>query len=961
MINGVAVSGVTLWRPGGLASSLRWGAFVFSHWENFWARGHRSTVILPVSAPAAGTPAWSVTMALMLLILSVASVRPALGRLRLSRPSQASNASATPSPQSTPAAVSDGISESPTHCPTRFVTAVVSDGRGGVWVSGEDFGIYHGVAVRHDAIGVKAAAKASRDAGKATPPRFRWQHFDVSNSPGLASNFITALCVDGQGRLWAGTNRHGLSVFNGKKWKHYNIVTGPLGSHVYALAYDAIASQVWIATENGISIYQCGQTAGMNPAARRRMVRGRKPLRMLRYAPHTWHYVSAMNGLPPNPDCIAFDSHGNAFVGTQCNGLAIGTPGMALPVGTLPGQPFAKRKLTWQWRVITGPQHISQLRTAYGYGLPGNLINCILVTANNHIYVGTDWGLAYSINDGQSFRYQRGRDYAAKIMGLWHPPRGYRPPTARFLSKLLPGDHITCLAQDADGNIWIGTWRNGYEVLNPQTGQEFKSEDSPALAKEDGYISQLCPVNESSKLKLMRSDLVVNDRRSGLKIPIQMNQTMLIGRYGFGVHAFGKVIRKAAAISRVAWRSLHHRPAIFKLPEKARPPTERQILSLKAKLALGTKQAGKIRYPFAAGLRDDWTTQGDWTARYGREYALLCTAHYDLDYHVIARNYGEEVHGMVGPHHRKFEAIREWEAWADTDDSRSLYIPQIGHRRQTNWDDHGETYPITFQGPDVWVRVHLNNPGLYRLSLYFFNKDGHSGADRQRDWRVEIFPLRSRFAPALKVPLLAARAMPQTRPALRWAAAAMRAAPLAQARAVDDWGPVYTRFVIAGPGQYMVRIVRGSSVNTEICGIFIDRAAAPRTPFDSKAMTGFGGVDYCPPPISTGPSGSSGSPVIPAIVSLWHVAKRSFGTSGVNIRQYARFMVYRYAVAHHAPSALLARWRWRLDIWTPADRLLFDKMMNKGFWAMLKGWKGLKEALEKNHDFQSNSGELGHG
>ena len=29
--------------------------------------------------------------------------------------------------------------------------------------------------------------------------------------------------------------------------------------------------------------------------------------------------------------------------------------------------------------------------------------------------------------------------------------------------------------------------------------------------------------------------------------------------------------------------------------------------------------------------------------------------------------------------------------------------------------------------------------------------------------------------------------------------------------------------------------------------------------------------------------------------------------------------------------------------------------------AMLKGWKGLEEALEKNHDFQPNSGELGHG
>ncbi len=360
-------------------------------------------------------------------------------------------------------------------------------------------------------------------------------------------------------------------------------------------------------------------------------------------------------------------------------------------------------------------------------------------------------------------------------------------------------------------------------------------------------------------------------------------------------------------------------------------------------------QAGKIRYPFAAFLRNDWTTQGDWTARYGREYALLCSANFDLDFHVIARNYGEEVYGMVGPHHRKFESLREWEQWADTDDPRSLYIPQIGHRRCTICDDHGETYPTTFQGPDVWDRVHLNNPGLYRLSLYLFNKDGHDGTNRQRDWRVEIFPLRSRFASALKVPLLAARAMPQARPALRWATAAMRATPLAQARAVNIWEPVYTRFAIAGPGQYMVRIVRGSSINTEICGVFIDRADAPRTAFDDKAMTGFGGVDYCPPPMP------SGSPVAPAILSLWRAAKHSF----INLRQYARFMAYRYAMTHHAPAALLTRWRWRLDLWTPADRQLFDKMMNQGFWAMLKGWKGLKQFMIKTHSFQENSGKLG--
>ena len=171
--------------------------------------------------PQQRSPAWSVALAIMLLILCVASAGPAIGNVRQLRPSQAANVNARKSPPPTSAVARDGISESATHCPTRFVTAVVPDGHGGVWVSGEDFGIYHGVpdtSDRPDAIGVKAAAAAAALAKHPQPlPRFHWQHFDDGNSPGLASNFITALCVDGRGRLWAGTNRHGVCVFNGKK------------------------------------------------------------------------------------------------------------------------------------------------------------------------------------------------------------------------------------------------------------------------------------------------------------------------------------------------------------------------------------------------------------------------------------------------------------------------------------------------------------------------------------------------------------------------------------------------------------------------------------------------------------------------------------------------------------------------------------------------------------------------
>ncbi len=45
---------------------------------------------------------------------------------------------------------------------------------------------------------------------------------------------------------------------------------------------------------------------------------------------------------------------------------------------------------------------------------------------------------------------------------------------------------------------------------------------------------------------------------------------------------------------------------------------------------LGT--SSHIHFPYARFLRNDWRTQGDWTAHYGREYGVLCAAHFDLGF-----------------------------------------------------------------------------------------------------------------------------------------------------------------------------------------------------------------------------------------------------------------------------------------------------------------------------------------
>ena len=160
----------------------------------------------------------------------------------------------------------------------------------------------------------------------------------------------------------------------------------------------------------------------------------------------------------------------------------------------------------------------------------------------NRVLVATDWGLAVSENDGTSFRYQRGQDYAAKVQGLWQPPRYFRRPTPRFLAELLPGDHITALAQDAQGNFWIGTWRNGFEVLDPRTHESYRFASNPANPKNGGYVSAFCPVTvvDGGAPRHRRTS---DSRRPGGPRHNPLQQIMLISYYGSGVWAFDRPIK----------------------------------------------------------------------------------------------------------------------------------------------------------------------------------------------------------------------------------------------------------------------------------------------------------------------------------------------------------------------------------------------------------------------------------
>ncbi len=699
-----------------------------------------------------------------------------------------------------PAIQSDEI---PLHCPAQFITAMVPDGYGGVWVAGEDTGIYHGaLKIRFPRPNNKAATGGR--VSKHLRIRATWTAFNKSNSPGLASNSITALCVDGQGRLWAGTDRHGICVYNLKTWAHYGILSGPLGCHVYAIAYDRYANQVWIATENGISIYQCEGNAGISPAARK--------IAVPRYAPHTWHYITGINGLPPNPDCIAFDSSGTAYIGTQCNGLVVAAPAASKYYSSDIRNPFPIKTIKYSLRLVTAPWRLPW--TPNGPGLPSNLINRVLIMPGNCIYVATDLGLAASLNDGKTFRYERGSDYAAKVLGLWPRPTGFRSPSPTFLNRLLPGDHVTCLERDVAGHLWMGTWRDGYESLDPRTGQFYQSRNDPSLRGADGDISAMCPV-------------ALPERSGGTRqrSKREIRQVMLIGRYGFGVSAFRQYILPARAPRGsgrapgvAARRHLRYLPV---LPSPAAPPKSEILARIDA--AVSKLAAAKAVTAAPCTLPSDWQTQGNWIDRYGT-FADVC-ASMNGDGCDQAGGYENSLftyRSWVGPAGGPRNYLRYWVQWVHSKQNRVLQNLNAGGRKESEWDDHGEAAAVTQSGLGVFCTIYLPK-GVFEISSYCVNKDGHDGTNRDRDYVASLCqtPMPERLFLALGKNPAAARIVWQMM---------HQAGGIAHSRVDNFWDGVYTRFAVrqAAPGYITLALHRNFSFNTITCGVFINRVDGKR-------------------------------------------------------------------------------------------------------------------------------------
>lgn len=288
-----------------------------------------------------------------------------------------------------------------------FVTSVAVDSQNNVWAGTEGKGLW-----RYDSRGKKWAQFTSKD--------------------GLGDDYIHALAVDKLGRVWAGHLNHGVSVWNGEKWKNYGLLDGPLGDRVFAIATCPTDGDVWIATDNGAARYSL--------------------------AKDDWDYFTRAGGLPSNQiQAIAFKPNGDIIIGTQCDGLAMA----------------AAKDDYKKWETTPVPARMPNVMT--GEGLPSGLINDVAVatTAQSFmILVATPNGLARSMGDERKWWFGRGEDWQASVEGLYDPPDPVRQgDDGKSDQPPLTEDWVTCIRQDEKTkNVWLGHRVKGLEIRSAEKG-----------------------------------------------------------------------------------------------------------------------------------------------------------------------------------------------------------------------------------------------------------------------------------------------------------------------------------------------------------------------------------------------------------------------------------------------------------------------------------------------------------
>jgi hypothetical protein len=698
------------------------------------------------------------------------------------------------------------------------------------------------------------------------------------------SNTDLTFCVsgtlDGRGNLWVGTEDKGVWRAGPDGSRFFTTADGLGDNAIYAVAADK-KGRIWVGhCFHGVSVFN--GTSWKNYSA----IDGPGGSRVFAIAVcptdgDVWIATEAgLARYSQGSDSWSWFNRSNGLPDDQVSCLAFDSAGNLFVGLQCDGVAIAKSADQYKtWHSQTGPDVMPA--GARGNGLPGPLINAMLASRAGVVYAATTRGIAWSKDQGNTWQYLRGTDWFKLV------EHGYDGAPKDMVESTTPMKEDWCnsLAEDSRGNILVGHRDKGFERLSPDTFDSNRQGDGPVRA--------IVPLPDDS---------------------------LVLCTYGRGaVYSEGDGDRGNA--------SAPAPPVAAPFPSVAKPATieqldqmRRQILSLPS-----AKSSVEI-------LDDDWESKGDWIGRYGREYSLfsgyswdggasgsktyavsVCTGPYAVDANVFS--YEDYISKVEFP-------------------ENALFDPGRHQRMASEFNDgsfNGKMFPRYKDGPDLYTAVRVP-AGNHRVSLYFFNFDGHTRFRIDRDYylQVKIPGTHSTQSEASGKQDLVEDEPDRSDGFVLPGSAAIDAEvsdTLARLRLPPFWNGCYKRILVRGPQTVWIKIGRNYSEVTKLQGIFVDGEGATAVAEDANPIRLNGLSDLKVPH-------SDGDPTqLPdltgAAAKLWSALDASAGSEGYAAYCHPfRIAAYRAAASSNATDPkLLENWRWRLGLWNDQDRQQIDALI----------------------------------
>lgn len=706
--------------------------------------------------------------------------------------------------------------------------------------------------------------------------------------PNAPSDYITDCIEADDETVWIATEGDGVWTYTpgDTQWKKCDVVNfGPLcgnsyltqhpdatqnkcDAHVYAL-YNDYYGNVWAGSaHSGVCITNKKQFLHISPENgfmgervfditgnhKYTAISTNKGIFLYNHKQQAWEMAPIPENLADNVAVsLAFDDKNRLWAAFACGGVGC---------INLSDDKWLMQQSPWYFDNSFARQPFQNS----GRGLPGNLGNVIAFN-NNTIYYGCTSGLAKKIHNS-SWSFIRGKNYNTINKGLF---RQQKLPKEKLPPGILSEDYVTAIFPDGD-NIWVGFREKGIQKINATTLEP----------RQDAHTERF---NKASRRELWI--------RSFMK---RRNGQLYAATYGGGL----RYITTLTPSSKV-----HNNNELF--PALPQPPSKAELADLIATLE---KYSGKDT-PAATYLFDDWLTRGNWCHRYGNCRAILCAAAAPSN---VSFSFGESaqsedigINAMLGPNRRKQDTLRHWLEKSNEDSNPNiLWNPDAGTRTEAEWDDHGETYPQTQDGPDIWLVVKVPR-GLWQLSLYFYNPNAHKGKNGYRDYLIEIRAYTG--AEQLRKGNIE-----------NITAAELKKEVISRTRVFDFGGSgCWKNFALTQPGTYLVRICRNGSFNTIVNGVFLSDLSISPDQYrhaHNQAM---------PPPCTSFSNLTTASlPQQP--LKLWSVAWKNRLITPTLSQRALRLALFSLS-SSTPPAALYNRWQHLTHIHTAKEESLYNKSL----------------------------------